>query len=113
MSQSLVYRFLDSLSMYKALELYDDKTQPSQQTDVWAMGITILEVLTGTKAWIKMIPHSSGVKIPELLSNKRLPDTIDKVFERRKDLVQMCLKWNPEERIQSNRIPGLLSDMIR
>ena len=110
---SLVYRFLDSLSMYKALELYDDKTQPSQQTDVWAMGITILEVLTGTKAWSKMVQHSSGVKIPELLSNKKLPDTIDKVFERRKDLVQMCLKWNPEERIQSNRIPGLLSDMIR
>ena len=99
--------------MYRALELYDENSQPNQSTDVWAMGITILEVLTATKAWSKLVQHSSGVKIPELLKEKKLPEIIDKIFERRKELILSCLKWNGEERVKSARIPQLLSDMIR
>lgn len=53
--------------MYKARELYTGSPQPDMRSDVWAFGITMLEVLTAKKIQSQTGTTEEGIKIPQIL----------------------------------------------
>ena len=101
---------------YKALELYNKGANPDKATDVWAMGITILEVLVGARAWEEkeMIQLKPGVKVPELLTLRKRPGILKQLtIKGSKDLVVNCLQWESKDRITSIKVNALLRSILK
>lgn len=100
-------------SHYKAPELYEPAALHTFESDIWAMGITMLEVLTGKRAWTDMVDHDQRIKIPKLLKEGKRPDTLDRIsIKEGKALVNKCLNWTAAQRLSSEKVASKLSSMI-
>ena len=103
--------FQDNIVRYKAPELWTG-AEPSFTSDVWSMGISILEVLTGGEVCTALTRNDSGEKIPERLHAQQLPEALDKLKGAQNNLVEKCLKWEPDERISAREIANRLKKML-
>lgn len=68
----------------------------STQTDVWAFGVTVYEVLTNTEPYMG-VSHQTMMDILRKREGKflELPEEFDVEL---RDVVNRCLMWNPEDR---------------
>eukprot|EP01080_Neovahlkampfia_damariscottae_P001607 gene1607-12732_t len=82
--------------LYMSPELIKEG-QYSVASDVWAFGLTIMEMYTASIPRLDEIKGLTGVKVFEQLSNnkpnlpKNLPNELD-------EFLKLCFAWNPEDR---------------
>ena len=87
------FNFIDIKSQYTAPEI-GDSLQATYESDVYAMGVTILEALCNEVQKAGQRPNLASV-----VGNKQA-------------LILQCVKDDPMERIKSDKIPKKLAGMI-
>lgn len=88
----------------------DGRLLYSKYSDIWALGVTIYEILVGCEPYADLKHH----ELMKILKDKRgvflrLPDTFDDVLI---DTVNKCLSWNPEDRGDATFHFNILSEYI-
>lgn len=82
---------------YMAPERFLDGTPPMPESDIWALGATLYELITGDAPYGNDggSKQTNGIKIPPIKQN--IPDSI-------KELVYSCLAFDPQERPTARQI---------
>ena len=78
-----------------------DKQKPVQFSDIWSLGITLLEFLTYDDAWdavVKDFKADSEVEKLVLAQRSLLPHTLVKLKSKAKSNISLCLKYNLADR---------------
>ncbi|UJR28200.1 hypothetical protein I4U23_009451 [Adineta vaga] len=71
------------------------------QSDIWALGCTVIEMLTGKHPWANVVrPHEERIYIQNQLLAKKGPPIPDELKEHHEayDFIQLCLTPNLNER---------------
>lgn len=79
------------------------------QSDIWSLGITLLEFLTLGAAWEEIFSDQSSDeselnKLKSAMMACKLPSLCQKLPARWKQLIDGCLKYSPSERVQAKDI---------
>lgn len=82
---------------YMAPERFLEGTPPMPESDIWALGATLYELITGDAPYGNDggSKQTKGIKIPPIKQN--IPDSI-------KELVYSCLAFDPQERPTARQI---------
>ena len=91
--------------MYMPPECFK-RNKPSEATDIWSMGITILEALTGKPAWNSMVRvpgntcrQPDGFRERKLLGSVKLLNTMEL-----KELVISMLNYSATDRPSGSHV---------
>ena len=71
--------------------------QPKPESDIWSLGCTVIEMITGSHPWKK---NSSQDKLNwfQISVGNQLPEFPSKLSKLGRDFLDKCLRRNPEER---------------
>jgi len=101
---------------WMAPELYGENPQRSRETDMYATGMTMLEILTGK---VPFCEFASGHSVIGAVIQGRTPSVKDlqtEPVEPRLTLMmgilQWCWKYEPSERATARRIARLMNDIV-
>ncbi|KAF5744996.1 receptor-like protein kinase [Tripterygium wilfordii] len=109
------------ISQYLAPE-YGEKRKFSTQTDVYAFGVVVLEVITGIKTTDMIQGEKSLVEwATPLLKERRYLELIDPRIAKSHDVYQLfwmarvtqkCLSKNPKKRLTMDKVVSALEEII-
>lgn len=68
---------------------------PTQASDIWSLGITVIELLTGAPPYIDMNPLSAMYHIA---SANTMPELPEKISVELRDFLTLCLNMDPNQR---------------
>lgn len=82
---------------YMAPERFIEGTPPMPESDIWALGATLYELITGDAPYGNDggSKQTKGIKVPPIKQN--IPDTI-------KELIYSCIAFDPQERPTAREI---------
>lgn len=86
---------------YMAPERFDEKTPPMPESDIWALGATLYELITGDTPFGNYGGSKQKVDTPIPPIKQNIPDSI-------KQLVNACLIYNPKGRPTARSIVDLV-----
>ena len=93
---------LEGTPSYMAPECLLDKQKPVQFSDIWSLGITLLEFLTYDDAWDAVVKDfKADSEVEKLVLAQRsslLPHTLVKLKSKAKLNISLCLKYNLADR---------------
>jgi len=72
-----------------------------RKVDVWSVGATIVELLTGSPPWYHLEPVAAMFQIASKPTPHNLPDFVS---QEMKGFVEVCLTYEPKERPYVNKI---------
>jgi len=72
----------------------------TQASDIWSLGCTILELITGSPPYFELGIHAAMYRIVQD-ANPPIPDDIS---DKLKDFLANCFKKNPEERLSARQL---------
>jgi serine/threonine protein kinase len=99
---------------YVAPEVHVDHYYPQYYSDVWAMGITSVNWLTGKRAWD--LPTDTNLHqriLFEKKTAKAMPDRLVDVPEVIRDLIEISLSYNVRARPSAAQIEQHLAGLVR
>lgn len=83
---------------YMAPERFTDNYTPTTESDIWAFGATLYEILTGN------VPYNEDGGINQLENKIQLKPLGNKIPKDIQRLISSCLSMNPKERPTANQI---------
>jgi len=81
---------------YKAPEQYDNSVQVSRQTDMWALGCVVVEMLTGFPPWRGMQPLHIMMDVCGKQQSPQIPTEASGVLAT---LLRSCFRHSQSERM--------------
>ncbi|KMZ59833.1 hypothetical protein ZOSMA_64G00490 [Zostera marina] len=86
----------------------------SPESDVWSLGCTVVEMITGEAPWKKLRGQSTESILLQIGSGEYVPDLPEKISEAGKNFIGKCLRRNPEERWSCQQLLDhpFLSDFV-
>ncbi|XP_063074214.1 GTPase IMAP family member 8-like [Engraulis encrasicolus] len=81
----------------------------STRSDMWSLGITLLEMFTNSKPWLKTSPQ----EIRERLFDQKSPDALAKLQPPFLDIVKPLLLHEPESRMSATDVVLLLKKKVK
>lgn len=69
----------------------------SQASDIWSVGCTVYEMVTGKPPWYELNPISAMYKIASCTEPPRFPDDVI-ISPEGRDFLSRCFNLNPEDR---------------
>lgn len=89
---------LEGTPTYMAPECLLDRRKPGQCSDIWSLGITLLEFLTLDDAWDAVLKDvQAGSEVEKLVLAQRsslLPLTLVKLKPKPKSNISLCINYN-------------------
>lgn len=101
LSQSVGESILEGTPPYMAPECLLGKKRATPSSDVWSLGVTLLEFLTLSDAWEGVLETFPGDLLSQLASaftSKLLPVSISKLNVQANVNITMCLNYDAEGR---------------
>ena len=80
----------------------------STMSDMWSLGITLLEMFTNSQAW----SNSSLKELRKLLYKKKPPPALTRLQPALHDIVKPLLEYEPESRMNANDLVKLLKSKV-
>ena len=80
----------------------------STMSDMWSLGITLLEMFTSSKAW----SNSSLQELRELLRHKNPPLALTKLQPALDDIVKPLIEYEPKSRMNAKDLVILLKSKV-
>ena len=101
LSHSVVDSILEGTPPYMAPECLLGKERATPPSDIWSLGITLLEFFTQSDPWEGVLETFSGDLLSQLAStftSKLLPISMSKLSPQAKVNITMCLTYNAKSR---------------
>ena len=101
LSHSVVESILEGTPPYMAPECLLGKERATPPSDIWSLGITLLEFFTQSDPWEGVLETFSGDLLSQLASaftSKLLPISMSKLSPQAKLNITMCLTYNAKSR---------------
>ncbi|QRV88451.1 Tyrosine kinase specific for activated [Ceratobasidium sp. AG-Ba] len=104
-------------SRWMAPELYGDDPQRSKETDVYAMGMTMLEIITGDVPFREIkVGHAVGMAVAHHRRIPRVPELEAETASGQDMMVHGLLKWcwkyDPKERPTAGKVVSALDPLV-
>ncbi|XP_063046118.1 probable serine/threonine-protein kinase mkcF [Engraulis encrasicolus] len=93
---------------YMAPECLIECNDCSTMSDMWSLGITLLEMFTDSKPWT----YSKVQELRKLLCNKNVPQAMSKLQPALHDIVTPLLQYGPESRMNAKDLTALLKTKV-
>lgn len=92
---------------YMAPERFSDKYIPTIESDIWAFGATLYEILNG------IVPFGEEGGQNQHVNNQRIKFTNNKIPKSIQKLILSCLSFNPKDRPTAENIKEISFEQIR
>ncbi|KAL2092651.1 hypothetical protein ACEWY4_012449 [Coilia grayii] len=99
---------LGGTPQYMAPECLVECKKCSPMSDMWSLGITLLEMFTDSKPW----SYSTLQELRELLYDKKAPQVVSKLQPAHEDIVTPLLQYDPKSRINAKDLVALLKTKV-
>ena len=93
---------------YMAPECLVECENCSTMSDMWSLGITLLEMFTNSKAW----SYSSLQELRKLLHDKKPPLALTKLQPALHDIVKPLIEYEPKSRMNAKDLVILLKSKV-
>ncbi|XP_076127006.1 uncharacterized protein LOC143106561 [Alosa pseudoharengus] len=93
---------------YMAPECLVDCEDCSTMSDMWSLGITLLEMFTNSKAW----SYSNPQELRKLLHKKNPPQALSKLQPALHDIVKPLIEYEPKSRMNAKDLGILLKSKV-
>ena len=93
---------------YMAPECLVECEKCSTMTDMWSLGITLLEMFTNSQAW----SYSSVQELRELLYKKKPPLALTRLQPALHDIVKPLIEYEPKSRMNAKDLVILLKSKV-
>ncbi|KAL2092638.1 hypothetical protein ACEWY4_012436 [Coilia grayii] len=99
---------LGGTPQYMAPECLVECKKCSPMSDMWSLGITLLEMFTDSKPW----SYSTLQELRKLLYDKKAPQVVSKLQPAHDDIVTPLLQYDPKSRINAKDLVALLKTKV-
>jgi serine/threonine protein kinase len=80
--------------------ILEDKYQVTQASDIWSLGCTIIELITGKPPYFDLPHFTAMIKIV----NEASPPLPEGISDDMKDFLKLCFEKDPSKRIDAKNL---------